>query len=205
MPISLNDAVDMNAATSTSTDRPKRRKARSRISVLFLTAACFFVSTANYLLWIGNKLQHDTLTTGRTLTPARPFESRLISPTKVNVTSLLLREQPFPYSDKVFKFQPGSLSLSPAKALQHCHINLTTYASHIPGGNHLLASVSHHHKPLYKTIPKSSSSTGRIVMSHYLQGTDRRTSRDEFTNWTLHKGYDLISFIREPLDRFYSQ
>lgn len=42
-------------------------------------------------------------------------------------------------------------------------------------------------------------------MSHYLQGTDRRTSRDEFTNWTLHKGYDLISFIREPLDRFYSQ
>jgi len=81
---------------------------------------------------------------------------------------------------------------------------MTTYGTHVPDSQSLLAAVSDNYTLIYRNIPKSSSSTGRHVIQDFLEGKDRRIQHDELNHLVNEMGYDLISFIREPLNRFYS-
>ena len=187
--------------TSHATYKPRRR--RFNILALLLAAACC-VSLANLI--IGHKVHYAHYTQN---SPSRRTE-RLSQKTdlqapmmKAYLTSLLSGKQPYP-KKKAFKFTPGSLLMSASETFQHCHVNLTTYGAHVPEGKALLAAVSDDYSLIYRNIPKSSSSTGRHVIQDFLEGEDRRVKHDEMVNLVHEEGYDLISFIREPLNRFYS-
>jgi hypothetical protein len=81
---------------------------------------------------------------------------------------------------------------------------MTTYGNHVPDGKSLLAAVSDEYNLIYRNIPKSSSSTGRHVVQDFMEGEDRRLKHDDLIELVHEEGYDLISFVREPLNRFYS-
>lgn len=122
---------------------------------------------------------------------------------KAYLTSILQGSQPFP-PKKTFKFAPGSLLLTSAEVFQHCYVNMTTYGKHVPEFPSLLAAVSDEYQLIYRNIPKSASSTGRHVIEDFLEGADRRLKHDELLNLVHEEGYELVSFVREPLNRFYS-
>mmetsp|Transcript_32062 Transcript_32062/g.65178 ORF Transcript_32062/g.65178 Transcript_32062/m.65178 type:complete len:421 (-) Transcript_32062:81-1343(-) len=122
------------------------------------------------------------------------------------ISHILDGELPFPVNNnlKRLKFRPGSLPLSSAQSLQKCYINSTRYGNQIPDKTVMLASVSDTHKLIYRNIPKSSSSTARHAMKDFFDGNDRRVKHDELELAVHQLDYALISFVRDPLNRFYS-
>ncbi|KAL3777778.1 hypothetical protein HJC23_008895 [Cyclotella cryptica] len=94
--------------------------------------------------------------------------------------------------------------MTSAEAFRHCYVNVTTYGNHVPEYSNLLAAVSDEYQLIYRNIPKSASSTGRHVIQDFMEGEDRRLSHDDLINLVNEEGYQLISFVREPLNRFYS-
>ena len=176
-------------------------------SLLLLVAACLVGST-NFIVGHGAHYAHYHSLANSTNHQQRlssMFDSQGPTMQQAYLTSLLTKSQPYP-PNKVFQFRPGSLLLSPAQSFRHCHVNMTTYGAHIlhPGSQSLLAAVSDEYSLIYRNIPKSSSSTGRHVIQDFFRGQDRRIKHDELRHLTNNKGYELISFIREPLNRFYS-
>mmetsp|Transcript_12187 Transcript_12187/g.26666 ORF Transcript_12187/g.26666 Transcript_12187/m.26666 type:complete len:462 (-) Transcript_12187:766-2151(-) len=127
------------------------------------------------------------------------------------ITDILTDKQPFPtpqnnphHHHHRLKFLPGTLHLTSAQSLQHCHVNTTTYAKHVPDVDTLLVSVSHKHKLIYRNVPKSSSSSARHAMQDFLEGVDTRMKSRDMNENVHGKNYTLVSFIRDPLQRFYS-
>ena len=127
------------------------------------------------------------------------------------ITDILTDKQPFPtpqnnphHHHHRLKFLPGTLHLTSAQSLQHCHVNTTTYAKHFPDVDTLLVSVSHKHKLIYRNVPKSSSSSARHAMQDFLEGVDKRMKSRDMNENVHGKNYTLVSFIRDPLQRFYS-
>mmetsp|Transcript_5730 Transcript_5730/g.12480 ORF Transcript_5730/g.12480 Transcript_5730/m.12480 type:complete len:423 (-) Transcript_5730:76-1344(-) len=122
------------------------------------------------------------------------------------ISHILDGELPFPVNNNLqrLKFRPGSLPLSSAQSLQKCYINSTRYGNQIPDKTVMLASVSDTHKLIYRNIPKSSSSTARHAMKDFFDGNDRRVKHDELELAVHQLDYALISFVRDPLNRFYS-
>ena len=123
-------------------------------------------------------------------------------------TPILTGERPFPESADGqtvrIKYRPGSLTLSRAEALRFCFVNATLYAHHIFDRPRSVVSLSERHKLIYVTIPKSSSSSSRHAMHAFLDGGDQLLDHIVMEDKVRNEGYDMISFIREPLDRFYS-
>ncbi len=139
------------------------------------------------------------------------------------ITQVLTGEEPFPSPAKTtsthdtghddsnnnsplrLKYQPGTLHLTHAQALQHCFVNATHYKEHIQPQPQSLVSISHKYKLIYRNIVKSSSSSARHVMQDYLEGRDLRMKHVNMLEKVLPRGeYTMISFIREPLNRFFS-
>lgn len=132
------------------------------------------------------------------------------------ITQILLGNEPFPSnSDDInsssspsprarLKYKPGTLHLTHADALQHCFVNVTHYSGHIQPQPQSLVSISHKYKLIYRNVVKSSSSSARHVMQDFLSGRDFRLKHADMTKKVQEEGYTMISFIREPLNRFYS-
>lgn len=121
-----------------------------------------------------------------------------------DITSILRGEQPFRYEHERLKYKPGDLHMSSTEALQYCYVDTEHYKNHIKGGNGILVSASRRHKLIYRNIPKSSSSTARSAMEEYFRGEDTRMKYDQMMDKVINKNHTLISFVREPLNRFYS-
>jgi hypothetical protein len=138
------------------------------------------------------------------------------------ITQILLEKEPFPSKTinhyinhnanspphSRLKYLPGTLQLTHAQALQHCFVNATHYSEHMHPLNQSLVSISHKYKLIYRNIVKSSSSSARHVMQDFFEGGDLRMKHDDMMKKvqpTSKGGYTMISFIREPLNRFYSQ
>lgn len=126
------------------------------------------------------------------------------------VTKILKGEKPFP---KIYgrglrlKYRPGTLRMSSADALQHCFVNVTRYEGHNLADRNRkqsLVSVSDEYELIYRNVPKSSSSSARHAMQDYLEGEDYRLKHDDMEKMVHDKNYTMISFVRDPLNRFYS-
>jgi len=102
------------------------------------------------------------------------------------------------------RFRPGELEMDSADALSYCHVDTTKYSGHIKKGPAVLVSLSSRHKLIYRNIPKSSSSSARTAMMDYFKGEDKRMKLDELRRKMRFRNFTLMSFVREPLDRFFS-
>ena len=121
------------------------------------------------------------------------------------VTEILRKERPFPAGSARLKYSPGTLDLDMASSLRHCYYNATRYRTHIGStGKQCLVSVSPEHKIIYRNIPKSSSSSARHAMQDFLGGKDMRMKHDDMEDRVHLQNYTMLSFIREPSNRFYS-
>ena len=123
------------------------------------------------------------------------------------ITKILKGEKQFPEdsnSNLRLKYRPGTLQINSVDALRHCFVNVTHYKGHIADRAISLVSISDHYKIIYRNIPKSSSSSARHAMKDYLEGEDWRLKHDEMEQLVHEKNYTMISFVREPLNRFYS-
>ena len=121
------------------------------------------------------------------------------------LTAILREETPFPvnYNQRI-KYKPGMLQVDMVESLQHCSIDPIRYTHHMKSGNSVLVSTSRKHKLIYKTVPKASSSTARTAMEQYFRGEDKRMLLSTLRHNVHEKNFTLVSFVRDPLDRFYS-
>jgi hypothetical protein len=119
------------------------------------------------------------------------------------ISNMIQGTLPFP-SDHQLKFRPGSLVMSSVETLQHCYVDMNLYKKHFDQLFAVQVSVSEKYKIIYRNIPKSASSSSRRVMQDYFDGTDMRIKHYKLNEYVLKQNYTLVSFIRDPLDRFYS-
>lgn len=123
------------------------------------------------------------------------------------ITRILLGEELFAYNNTQhsrLKFRPGSLQMSSAESLQYCYVNITHYSGHFDKLLSVQVSMSVTHKLIYRNIPKSSSSTSVHFMQDVFKGKDERITHNKLKDYVRNQHYSLVSFIREPLQRFYS-
>lgn len=128
------------------------------------------------------------------------------------ITKFLTGELPFPTGCAKnlngrcrVKFKPGALQQSSAKTLQQCFVDANKYAEHTKRSQkNIVVSISHKHKIIYRNIPKSASSTARHAMMDFLEGEDQQVYHNKMMNLAHNEHYTMISFIREPLTRFFS-
>lgn len=102
------------------------------------------------------------------------------------------------------KYKPGSIPMSSAESLQYCYIDMNRYEHHFLKRSLTLVSSAKHHKLIYRNVPKSASSSARAAMEDIFGGEDSRHSTSYLKRVVQEESYDLVSFIREPLNRFYS-
>jgi len=95
-------------------------------------------------------------------------------------------------------FPSGSLPISQLSTLQQCYTDATIYKEHFKEKQSRRIPYSEKHKLAYILLPKSGSSTGRFMMQHEFESTERRVTIDPALE-------NVIAFVREPLSRFYSQ
>lgn len=96
-----------------------------------------------------------------------------------------------------YYFAPGSLPISQLSTLQHCYTDPKIYRSHLKEGNTRRIPYSKKHKLAYIMLPKSGSSTGRFMMKHEFDAAEMHIK--------IEPPINVVSFVREPLSRFYSQ
>jgi hypothetical protein len=119
------------------------------------------------------------------------------------VSDILRGSEHFPSNGQI-RFRPGTIAMSTTETLQHCHVNMNTYKAHFDKLFSIQVSVSDKYKLIYRNIPKSASSSSRTTMQDYFDGEDRRMKHYQLNKAVLEQNYTLISFIRDPLERFYS-
>lgn len=122
------------------------------------------------------------------------------------ITSMLLGEIQFSADTKAqrLRFQPGTLNLTQAHTLRHCYAD-PIYQSHYPSSDRQVTSVSDYYKLLYLLIPKAGSSTGRWIMENVLRGGNVGLNPAGDDLIRKYRNYTVLTFVRDPLDRFYSQ
>ncbi|KAL7475609.1 hypothetical protein ACHAW6_001522 [Cyclotella cf. meneghiniana] len=123
------------------------------------------------------------------------------------ITQLLRGEKKLANTVRVqrrLKYRPGTLQMSSNEALRRCHVNMTQYANHFLQRTFVFVSMSENHKLIYRNVPKSASSSSRHAMENVFGGADKRMKPEEIKTLVRDEGYHLISFIRDPLERFYS-
>eukprot|EP00978_Attheya_sp_CCMP212_P012606 scaffold31521_cov55-Attheya_sp.AAC.5 len=123
------------------------------------------------------------------------------------ITRILRGELSFPEkSDQPLKYRPGTLQMSTAQSFQYCYVNKTIYRGHIghTRPTDKLAPVSVRYKLIDLFIPKSASSTSRAAMRDGFNATEKRLNYDDLKTNVNKLNFSVVTFIREPLDRFYS-
>lgn len=187
-----------------------RTSANGRLLWL-LIALAFGVSLANFA--IGGQhvkaIHQQQQTQHDDQSPIENFERRMENEEIHDgelITQILKGDKPFPESNSHLrlKYRPGTLQISPAEALRHCFVNTTHYQGHITDRAQSLVSISDHYKLIYRNVPKSSSSSARHAMQDFLEGGDERMKHDSMEEKVHNKGYKMISFVREPMSRFFS-
>jgi hypothetical protein len=108
-------------------------------------------------------------------------------------------------------FFPGSLQLSHAQALKYCYADPAVYGKHFQGrrgdGIDVPVSYSEKYKLAYVMLPKSGSSTARYMLKNQFGAieTSKSLQRIDFQAGGNMEGVEVISFVRDPLSRFFSQ
>jgi len=110
-------------------------------------------------------------------------------------------------------FFPGTLSLSHVDTLMKCHADPKIYRGHLKQGDktktktNVRVSYSKKHKLALVMLPKSGSSTARYHLKNDFDGTEKRKSlqHEAFKINGTMEGVSVMSFVRDPLSRFYSQ
>ena len=120
------------------------------------------------------------------------------------LTNILRGIAPFPAQRQRLQYRPGSLKMPPAEALQYCHVDTTRYRNHLNPSPAVLVSYSRRHKLIYRNVPKSASSSARYAMENYFRGEDVRMLVDKLRHDVHTRNRTVVSFVRDPLDRFYS-
>ena len=122
---------------------------------------------------------------------------------------LKLRDSPPKAS---LEFPPGSLPLNHSQSLNHCWITPDIFANHLKQGNrgdgsNVLVSYSDQYKLAYVMVPKSGSSTARYMLKEEFNAIETKKSllHSSFEKGGEMEGVTVISFVRDPLSRFFSQ
>ena len=134
------------------------------------------------------KLQHVSLLDGEQVTDI------LQNKTHKEQTTLRMR------------FLPGTLRLTQAEALSHCYVDPKIYEHHFTKRKQRGIPISLKHKLVFAMIAKSGSSTGRWVMNTVLGAEELRVDKDlhELSPGGKYEDFSVITFVRDPLSRFYS-
>jgi len=125
------------------------------------------------------------------------------------ITSILKRESHFPSLDgrrqQRLKFKPGQLDISREETLRHCFAHPDIYRDQFPMRPQV-TMVSDPYQVIYMMVPKSGSSTGRWIMEHVLDGEDEPFTIHgrELMEDGDYGNYTVLTFIRDPLSRFFS-
>ncbi|KAL7478663.1 hypothetical protein ACHAW6_004415 [Cyclotella cf. meneghiniana] len=127
------------------------------------------------------------------------------------ITSILLRERWPPKNDDPsarlrLRFKPGTLNISSQQTLEHCHVDTSIYEHHFPSSQLQVTSVSDAYSLIYIMLPKSASSTARWMMENVFNATDAPLSGAgyELQFGGDYDNYTTLTFVRDPLSRFYS-
>ncbi len=140
--------------------------------------------------------------------PSRMPEFAELTDSKT-IASILKEEIQFPSKDgrrqQRLKFKPGQLDVSREEALRHCFAHPDIYRDQFPMRQQVTI-VSDTYQLIYMMIPKSGSSTGRWIMEHVLDGEDRpfTVHGRELLEDGEYGNYTVLTFVRDPLSRFYS-
>lgn len=121
------------------------------------------------------------------------------------VTQILKKKLPFPDALDRLRFLPGGLNMTHAQTLHRCWADPNVYRLHFPLGDRLITAISHDYHLIYMLIPKCSSSTGRSLIKHLFNATQESMSPVGRDLSTRFRNYSVITSIRDPLSRFYSQ
>jgi hypothetical protein len=108
----------------------------------------------------------------------------------------------FPADKSNLKFRPGILPVNSAETLKLCHTETAVYKNHFDLDRKRLVSASEDHKLIYVRLPKSGSSTCRLLMEKKFGAPDKKI---DITAKEVRDHYNVFTFIRDPLSRFYSQ
>eukprot|EP00580_Thalassiosira_gravida_P002842 CAMPEP_0201606784 /NCGR_PEP_ID=MMETSP0492-20130828/6122_1 /ASSEMBLY_ACC=CAM_ASM_000837 /TAXON_ID=420259 /ORGANISM="Thalassiosira gravida, Strain GMp14c1" /LENGTH=258 /DNA_ID=CAMNT_0048071257 /DNA_START=29 /DNA_END=805 /DNA_ORIENTATION=- len=109
------------------------------------------------------------------------------------------------------EFSPGTLSLTHAQTLQHCFADPNVYIKHVQGnrndGSNVPVSFTGKHKLAYVMLPKSGSSTARYMLKDKFQASETSLNLQpgSFEKGGQMAGVEVVSFVRDPLSRFFSQ
>jgi hypothetical protein len=108
-------------------------------------------------------------------------------------------------------FAPGCLQLSHADTLKYCYADPEVYENHMQGrrcdGSNVPVSYSDKYKLAYVMLPKSGSSTARYMLKNHFEASETGKSLQQINLQPGGKmgGVEVISFVRDPLSRFFSQ
>ena len=124
------------------------------------------------------------------------------------VTDILQNKIPFNFYEQHqrLRFVPGTLSLTQAETLSHCYADPDIYEHHFPKRKIRGIPISLKHKLVFIMIAKSGSSTGRWVMNNVLDAEELKVKKDllELSPGGKYEDFSTITFVRDPLSRFYS-
>jgi len=109
------------------------------------------------------------------------------------------------------EFAPGSLHLSHAETLKYCFTDPAVYKGHFMGhrgdGSDVPVSYSDKYKLAYVMLPKSGSSTARQMLKDHFDAVETKKSLQQidFNAGGKMEEVQVITFVRDPLSRFFSQ
>jgi len=102
---------------------------------------------------------------------------------------------------KPLLFRPGTLQVSSVEALRHCHADVNVYEKHFRWVNRV--SMSQKYGIIYAMLPKSGSSTARLMMREKFDGVEKRFKANQYNDTQLHN-LTVFTFVRDPLSRFFA-
>ena len=203
-----------------STSAP-RKITQSQALLIFSTVIYGIVLVSNFYihkhlsgpLYVGEGLvadffadrQERTLgaNNGESLKPTYPFGELYDGNA---ITSILLEQKEPPNDIERLRFQPGTLDLTSQQTLPYCYSDPTIYKQHFPQSLRQVTSISDTHMLIYLMLPKSASSTARWMMDNVLNASDHPLSGlgHELNPGGDYEDYTTLTFVRDPLARFYS-
>ena len=125
------------------------------------------------------------------------------------ITSILQKREQLPKDATApihLRFEPGTLNLTSQETLSYCYSDTTIYKRHFPSSSRLVTSISDTHMLIYIMLPKSASSSARWIMDNVLDASDTPLSGlgNELNPGGEYENYTTLTFVRDPLSRFYS-
>ena len=209
------------------TGRKKTRSEGQGISILyFVISYALVVSSTFYIHTVSTKplREQSELVSSffdvdkRTPKGERPSKTTIVNDVSssldedefvdaATITSILKKETELPTgAGRRLKFRPGGLNMTREETLRHCYVDPKIYESHFPSNGRQVTSVSEEYKLIYLMIPKSGSSTGRWIMGNVLGAEDAPMSPYgvELNRGGDYADHTVITFVRDPLSRFYS-